>query len=160
LKKALLGLPYIFSDPFEPKIRTNPKKLSYGSKVDAASRPREQYFTVESVEAPDLLKLKNGPLVHLAGVVPQPETAGAAMDFLRLKTSKTRVFLRLESPESDSLKPGQKVQAYVYLKNRTFLNAHLIKRGLAGVDSFSEYSKKGRFMKLALQADPGPEKEA
>ncbi len=160
LKKALLGLPYIFSDPLEPKIKANPKKLSYGSKVDLKSAPREKYYTVESVEAPDLIRLKKGPLVHLAGVVPKPETAGEAMDFLRLKTSKTRIFLRFESPESASLKPGEKVQAYVYLKNRTFLNAHLIKRGLAGVDSLSEYSKKARFTKLAIQAGPGPDKEA
>ncbi|MDI6796291.1 MAG: hypothetical protein QMD09_05080, partial [Desulfatibacillaceae bacterium] len=105
-------------------------------------------------------KLRNGPLVQMAGVVPQPETAGPAMEFLRLKTNKTRIFLRFENQEPEALKPGEKVQAYVYLKNRTFLNAHLIKRGLAGVDLLSEYSQKGRFIKLALQAGQDLDKEA
>jgi site-specific DNA-methyltransferase (adenine-specific) len=38
--------------------------------------------------------------------------------------------------------------AYVYLSNRTFLNAHLIKRGLAEVDTSIGFKYRSRFMKL------------
>ena len=37
---------------------------------------------------------------------------------------------------------------YLYLKNKTFLNAHLIKRGLAFVDEQREYKHKNKFLNL------------
>jgi len=37
--------------------------------------------------------------------------------------------------------------AYVYLKNKTFVNAHLLKSGLAEVDLQIPFSHKTRFLK-------------
>jgi len=37
---------------------------------------------------------------------------------------------------------------YLYLKNRTFLNAHLIKNGLVFVDEQTEYKNKQKFLRL------------
>jgi hypothetical protein len=37
----------------------------------------------------------------------------------------------------------------LYLKNRTPLNTHLVKRGLVFVDRESDYREKERFIKLA-----------
>ena len=36
---------------------------------------------------------------------------------------------------------------YLYLKNKTFLNAHLIKNDLADVDLLFDYKNKERFIK-------------
>ena len=41
--------------------------------------------------------------------------------------------------------PDGHPQVYAYLRNRTFLNAHLIKRGLAQADDSSEHRLKARF---------------
>ena len=40
------------------------------------------------------------------------------------------------------------VEAYVYLKNKIFINAFLIKNGLAFTDMKSNYDLKKRFIKL------------
>jgi endonuclease YncB( thermonuclease family) len=37
---------------------------------------------------------------------------------------------------------------YLYLKNKTFLNAHLIKKGLAVTDKTMSYKNKNKFIKL------------
>jgi site-specific DNA-methyltransferase (adenine-specific) len=41
--------------------------------------------------------------------------------------------------------------AYVYLKNKTFLNAHLLKKGLAEVDLTYNYKNKERFISYKNQ---------
>ena len=37
---------------------------------------------------------------------------------------------------------------YVYLYNKTFINAHLIKKGLASVDTNIDFSLKSKFSNL------------
>ena len=41
--------------------------------------------------------------------------------------------------------------AYVYLKNKTFLNAHLIKNELAEIDLLYQFKNKERFIKYQKQ---------
>jgi site-specific DNA-methyltransferase (adenine-specific) len=53
------------------------------------------------------------------------------------------VFLKFDEIKHDS---ENNVMAYVYLKNKTFLNAHLIKKGLAEVDVSFQYRHKNRFL--------------
>ncbi|MCD6375253.1 MAG: thermonuclease family protein, partial [Caldisericaceae bacterium] len=38
--------------------------------------------------------------------------------------------------------------AYVYLKNKTFINAHLIKHGFAKVDRAINFNLKNKFLKM------------
>ncbi len=40
------------------------------------------------------------------------------------------------------------VEAYVYLKNKIFINAYLIKAGLAVTDKNADFALKERFLKL------------
>jgi site-specific DNA-methyltransferase (adenine-specific) len=42
---------------------------------------------------------------------------------------------------------AEPLPCYLYLKNRTFLNLHLIQRGLAAVDTEGDYKYKDRFLK-------------
>ena len=37
---------------------------------------------------------------------------------------------------------------YLYLKNKTFINAHLIKNGLVSVDTHANYKNKSKFIQL------------
>ena len=43
------------------------------------------------------------------------------------------------------------LMCYLYLKNKTFVNAHLIKLGLANVDLQYDYSKKNRFIEMEIK---------
>ena len=63
-------------------------------------------------------------------------------DFLNKKTKTGKVYLRFDE---DGEASGA---CYLYLKNRTFLNAHLIKNGLADVDSTSDFKYKKKFLNL------------
>ncbi len=38
---------------------------------------------------------------------------------------------------------------YLYLKNKTFLNAHLIKEGLAEPDKEADFKYKNKFLNIA-----------
>ncbi len=66
----------------------------------------------------------------------------AAIDFLRRKTKGQRVCLRFDQQKYDA---HDNMLCYLYLKNKAFLNAHLIKAKLVGVETRSEYKYKKRF---------------
>jgi site-specific DNA-methyltransferase (adenine-specific) len=38
------------------------------------------------------------------------------------------------------------LMCYLYLKNKTFINAHLLKAGLADVDETLDFKYKGKFL--------------
>lgn len=40
---------------------------------------------------------------------------------------------------------------YLYLRNKTFINAHIIKEGLVDVDISFNYKYKDKFLKLGAQ---------
>ncbi len=140
-------LPYIFKDfhNFDKKI--DPKKLQFGSKIDQeSSARREEYFSVKEIVTPKLIKLNNDLLVRLIGVKEKKEVNGKAIDFLQLKTKGQKVFLKYDEIKHDK---KNRLMVYLYLKNKTFLNAHLIKNGLADVDLTFDYKNKKRFIKYS-----------
>ena len=62
--------------------------------------------------------------------------------FLREKLKGKRVFLRHDEVKHDS---ENHLLAYLYLENKTFVNAHLLKEGLAEVDENMEFKYKEKF---------------
>ena len=138
-------LPYIFKDfhAFDKKI--DPKKLQFGSKIDKNSNHREKYFSVKKIVSPELLVLSNGLTVRLIGIREDPVLNGDAIEFLKIKTKNQKVYMRFDSEKHDS---DNNLFCYLYLKNKTFLNAHLIKKGLARVDEQTEYKYKNKFLNL------------
>jgi len=138
-------LPYIFKDFHKFDKKTDPKKLQFGSKIDQnGSVRREEYFSVKEIISPELIKLNNDLLVRLIGVKEIKETNGNAIEFLQLKTKGQKVFLKYDETKHDE---NNHLMVYLYLKNKTFLNAHLIKNGLADVDLTFNYKNKERFIK-------------
>ena len=137
-------LPYIFKDfhRFDKKI--DPKKLQFGSKIDGkSSYQREEYFSVKEIISPELIKLSNNLIIRLIGIKEKKEVNGKAIEFLKQKTKGQKVFLKFDQIKHDK---QNNLMAYVYLKNKTFLNAHLLKNGLAEVDSSYQYKNKDRFI--------------
>ena len=138
-------LPYIFKDFHKFDKKTDPKKLQFGSKIDQnGSVRREEYFSVKEIISPELIKLNNDLLVRLIGVKEKKETNGNAIEFLQLKTKGQKVFLKYDETKHDE---NNHLMVYLYLKNKTFLNAHLIKNGLVDVDLTFNYKNKERFIK-------------
>lgn len=137
--------PYIFKDyhAFDKKI--DPKKMQFGSKIDKNSGQREEYYTIKEIISPDLIKLNNGLTIRLIGIKQKVSANGDAIEFLKLKTKNQKVFLKFDSVKHDE---DNNLYCYLYLKNKTFINAHLIKRELVKVDNHAEYRLKNKFLKL------------
>jgi DNA modification methylase len=138
-------LPYIFKDPHKLDKKIDPKKLQFGSRIDQNSTDREEYFLVKEIVSPELLRLSNGLIVRLIGVRENKAVNGLAVNFITEKTRGQKVFLKYDQQKHDS---QNHLLCYVYLKNKTFLNAHLIKEGFADVDCSIDFRYKDKFIKL------------
>jgi len=145
-KNEILELPYIFKDFHKFDKKTDPKKLQYGSKIDQnGSTQREDYFSVKEILSPELVKLNNDLIVRLIGIKERKEANGKAIEFLQLKTKGQKVFLKYDETKHDE---QNNLMVYLYLKNKTFLNAHLIKNGLVNAIRSYSYKNKDKFIKL------------
>lgn len=139
-------LPYRFVDTHKIDKKIDVKKLQFGSKIDAQSTTRrEELFLVKEVMSPELIKLNNGLIVRLIGIKQNPQVNGKATDYLKNKLSGKRVFLRYDEQKYDT---QNNLLAYLYLENKTFINAHLLKEKLALVDDSMNYKYKIKFNTL------------
>ena len=147
LGEEIKKLPYIFKDPIKFDKKIDPKKLRFGSRISADGDPqREKYHSVKEIISPEVLILDNGLKVRLIGVKEKPEKNGAAIQFLTEKTRGQKVFMRFDVVKHDKV---NNLLCYLYLWNKTFLNAHLIKNELVDVDDSIDYKYKSRFLKLS-----------
>ena len=139
-------LPYIFKDPIKLDKKIDPKKLQFGSRIDENTQPRDDFFTVKEIINPETLKLNNDLIVKLLGIKNNPEKTSEAINYLRNKTNKQRVFLRFDNVKYDK---ENNLLCYVYLQNKTFINAHLIKEGCVFVNNEMDYKYKEKFINLS-----------
>ena len=138
-------MPYIFKDPIKLDKKVDPKKLQFGSRIDENEKQRDAFFTVKEIIDPETLKLNNDLIVKLLGVKNNPIKSKEAINFLKDKTSRQRVFLRFDNLKYDK---NNNLLCYLYLQNKTFINAHLIKSKLVEVDNNSDYKYKIKFINL------------
>ncbi len=146
-KENIKKLPYIFKDFHALDKKIDPKKLQFGSKIDRnGSVQREDYYSVKEIISPELLRLNNNLIIRLIGIKQKNTVNSEAIEFLRLKTKNQRIFMKFDNIKYDN---NNNLMAYVYLRNKTFLNAHLIKKGLADVDLSYNFSNRTRFINYA-----------
>ena len=144
-EQKLKSLPYVFNDPHKMENKIDVKKLQFGSKIDKDSKEREEYFSVRSVISPNTILLSNGLTIRLIGIKEKPSVNGNATKFLLDKTKGRKVFLKYDSVKYDS---ENILLCYLYLDNKTFINAHMLKNGLADVDYSIDFKYKAKFEKL------------
>jgi modification methylase len=143
--------PYIFKDPHTLDKKIDVKKLQFGSKLDKdSSTTREEFYTVKEIISPDKLRLSNDLMIKLIGIKEDPLINGKATNFLNDKLKGKKVFLRYDSIKHDSEK---NLLCYLYLENKTFINAHLIKSGLVKVDSQIDFKYSKKFQTLFEEAN-------
>lgn len=142
-KEEISRLPYIFKDPVKFDKKTDPKKLKFGSRIDHTDQKLETYHTVKEVLSPEAILLDTGLKVRLLGVKENKAANGKALKFLTEKFRGEKVFLKYDSIKHDQ---SGNLLCYVYLKNKTFINAHLLKNHLAQVDAASDYRHKAKFI--------------
>jgi hypothetical protein len=118
----------------DAKPQLDPKKLNF--------RKNALYKVVDIVDE-NTIKLNTGILVKFLGV--NIVDKYRAIKYLKEYLLKKEVMLRLES---NSVLNENTIFAYVYLKNKIFINAYLIKSGIAQADREREYKLKRKFLEL------------
>ena len=118
--------------------------MQFGSRIDrSAAKQNEEMHSVKEVLSPELLVLGNGLRVRLLGIATVPKFASEAIAYLETSTKGQKVFLKFDATKFDE---NDVLFGYVYLSNKTFLNAHLIKRGLVDADRKHIYKYKEKFI--------------
>lgn len=138
-------LPYIFHDPHKMDKQIDVKEHNFGSKIVKGDKTQnKEFFSVKDVISPELILLSNNKKIRLAGIKSKTEFNKKAIDFLKKKFNKRKVFLKFEQimPEIDKIP-----LAYVYLDNKTFINRHLLRTGYVDIDSSYDFMYKNKFSK-------------
>ena len=140
---SLSSLPYLFKDPHKMDKKIDVKKLQFGSKLDGSESKKEDLFSVKDVISPNTIALSNELTVKLLGVLPKSGFEQKAIEFLKDKFTKRKVFLKYDAVKYDD---ADRLLCYLYLDNKTFINRHLIKTGYVSVDTSIDYKYKKRFL--------------
>ncbi|GHT57136.1 methyltransferase [Bacteroidia bacterium] len=144
--EAIKNLPYQFIDTHKFDKKLDVKKLQYGSKIDVESTgKREDLFSVKEIISPELIKLSNDIIIRLIGIKQNPKINGEATKYLKDKLYGKKVFFKYDEQKYDA---QNNLMAYLYLENKTFINAHLLKDGMAEVDMNIEFKYKNKFINL------------
>ncbi len=124
---------------YEPRIKDakpiiEPDKLKFG---------KDELYKVVDILSDGSLKLNTGLIVRPRGVV--IKDYNAAISYLKEYVLRKQVYLRFDKNYVPS---GEILEAYIYLKNGIFVNAYLIRSGMAEVDRNSNFDLKERFMEM------------
>ncbi len=117
----------------------DPKKFNF---------KRERLYKVIEIVDEKTIRLNTGLLVKFLGV--KITDKEKALEYLRKNILKKEVFLKFDN---GAIVDENTVSAYVYLKNKIFINAFLIKSGMAKADRSKEYKYKRKFMELEKEVE-------
>lgn len=150
--KRLNGLPYLFTDPVQlDKIVADVKQMQFGSRLDKeSSGQRQTYYRVKQIKSLDCIQLNNNKTIGLLGIKEKPTQLNEALAFLTEKIENQQVYLRFDKHFPD-LETAEPIPCYLYLKNKTLINAHMLKAGLVAVDDNVEHHFNKRFLEYAGQ---------
>ncbi len=128
-------IPYIPSVQ-DANYKIDPKLLKF--------KNNENTYKVISIENNDTLVMGTGLKVKLLGILIDSEKTDELNKYLNEFVLKKEVILKFDKKQHSESK--EKVYAYIYLKNKIFINMYIIKSGLAKVDLLTEYDMKSKFI--------------
>lgn len=156
LKEEIEKLPYVFTDPLKFNRIVDPKTFKFGSKIDNSDYKKTMiYHKVKEIISPEILVLDTGLKIRLLGVKSRSEKINEAIQYMNENLKGQKVFLKFDSIKFDN---ENNLLCYVYLSNKTFINAHLIKKDLVDVDVNTEYKLKEKFLNLQIELTKKEEK--
>ena len=120
----------------KPKI--DPKKFNFKN---------GQLYKVIHIVNEHTIQLNTGLFVKFLGI--QICHKEKALEYLTNRILRKEVYLHFDNGKIIN---EHTVEAYVYLKNKIFINAYLIKSGIAKVDRTKEFQFKTKFLKLESEA--------
>ncbi len=118
----------------DARPRIDPKKFNFKN---------DRLYKVVDIVDEQTIKLNTGLLVKFLGV--KIVKKDAALEYLKNRILKKEVYLKFDN---NTLVDENAVSAYVYLKNRIFVNAYLIKSTIAVPDLSKDFKLKNKFIHL------------
>jgi len=140
--EKLKQLPYIFQDNVMIDKKIDPRKLKFGSKIQKTDSAQNGYHRIRKILDVNLLELDSGAVIKLIGVEPLMALRLKAIEYLKKLVLNEPIYLKYDEVKYID---DENLLAYVYLKNKTFVNAKLIKAGLANPIKNYDYKYKDRF---------------
>lgn len=141
----IASLPYKFSDPHNLDKKIDPRNLLFGSRIDKNQEMADEYYNVKDIVSPSSVLLSNGLLVRLLGIKEKASSLDRAVQYLKTKLQGQQVYLKFDSTIYDA---NNTLLCYMYMKNKTFINMHLIKEGLVDVDESVNFQHLNRFKEV------------
>ncbi len=119
---------------YEPSIKDakpiiSPEKFKFG---------KEKLYKVTRIVDECTLELDTGLKVKLFGIIPRSEKSKEIMSYLNNYVNGKLIYLEFEANSSES----EIVPAYVFLKNKIFVNKELVRSGMAMISNENFRYKK------------------
>ena len=140
--KKIEGMPKI---DYTPAIRDAVPQEASGHKEN----PAKLLKVTEIIDA-ETIRLDDGSQVKFLGV--RPEQPEATFRYLKARLLGKQVLIK-DGRELDN----NVIAAYIFLKNRLFINAYLIKCGFASPDSTISHRLSGKFNNLKAETEKAAE---
>lgn len=132
--KEIKKLPYQFKDYVNIEKKVDPRKNNFGSKINSLSNGQIEYFSVKKIVSPNSLILNTGLKLKLSGIISIRNKTSQAVHFLTEKTTGQKVYFK-----TDEENPNE---CFLYLKNKTFINGHLLRTGFVNLEKNTLLNKK------------------
>jgi len=144
-KEKINKLPYIFKDLIKFDRKIDPRKMTFGSKIDKDNCYEKEKLSVKKVISGSKIMLNNNIIIRLIGIKNNVKIDDKAIKYLENKLKNQLLILKFDTIKYDK---ENNLLCYLYLKNKTFINAHLIKNKLVDVDISFDYKYKDKFINL------------
>jgi len=143
-RPQIQGLPYIFHDPVQFDKKIDPRKMTFGSKIDinGNSNGKEKYLRVRRVITPNKMELNNDLIVRLIGIKAIVGKEEEAMKWLWDKLKGQSIYLKFDQIKYDET---SHLLSYLYLKNKTLINLHFLRTNLVRLDETFAFRYYDRF---------------
>jgi len=120
---------------YEPSIKNMEPKKEYQGRD-------ENFHRVNDILEDNRLLLDDGRIISFLGVSIPSEKSEVAKQYLRRFVEGKQIYLLESAPKDEGL------TAYVYLKNRIFINRKMIEMSLAIPDANVDHKQKNKFQKV------------
>ena len=103
----------------------------------------DRLYKVTKIINENTIELNTGLKVKFLGI--KINKKEEALEYMKKYLLKKEVYLKFDN---GFIEDKNTVSAYVYLKNRIFVNKYLVKSGIAEADKTREYKYKNKFMEI------------
>ena len=128
-----------------PKIDHIPAVQDARPLLEPGEFKRETLFRVVQIVSEDKIKLETGQIVKFLGVKIEKEKE--AINYLNNKILGKKIIIKNNTEHIS----GNIISAYIYLKNKIFVNAYLIKSGLGLPDFSIKHKFKEKFITICKE---------